>query len=87
MLEPVAELAELVGYRSIRSRDDTVEPQSGHGMLIDRFDEVLAARRARSEQADLEAEHWLDDGGSFSEPAAAAVAVPPKAWTHEEPET
>jgi hypothetical protein len=41
MLEPVAELTELVGYRSI-------EPQAGHGVVIDRFAELLAARRARA---------------------------------------
>ena len=33
MLEPVGELGELVGYRSIRLPDDTAEPQAGHGVV------------------------------------------------------
>ena len=75
MLEPVGELAELVGYRSIELRDDPAKPQAGHGVVIDRFAEVLAGTRARSAQAALDAERWLDDGGSFNGPAAASAAV------------
>jgi hypothetical protein len=86
MLEPVGELAELVGYRSIELRD-TAEPQGGHGVLIDRFAEVLAAQRARSAQAALDAERWLDDGGSFTGIAAATAAVPPNPPAGPERET
>jgi hypothetical protein len=76
MLEPVGELAEVVGYRSIQLRD-TAEPQVGHGVLIDRFAEVLAGRRARSAQAAIDAERWVDDGDSFDGPATATAAVSP----------
>ena len=31
VLEPVGDLTELVGYRSIRLRDDPAEPQAAHG--------------------------------------------------------
>jgi hypothetical protein len=75
MLEPVGELAEVVGYRSIRLRDDPAEPRTGHGVLIERFAEALASRSARSAQTALDAERWLDDGGSFNGPAAASAAV------------
>ena len=50
MLEPVGELAEVVGYRSIRLHDDPAEPRVVHGVLIDRFAEILAGRGARSAQ-------------------------------------
>jgi hypothetical protein len=75
MLEPVGELAEVVGYRSIKLRDDPAQPPPGHGVLIDRFADVLTGRRARSAQAALDAERWLDDGGSFDGPVAASAAV------------
>jgi hypothetical protein len=87
MLAPVGELAEVVGYRSIRLRDDPAELQAGHGVLIDTFAEVLAGRRARSAQAALDAERWLDDGGSFHGPAAASAAVRAIARAQTEGET
>ena len=87
MLEPVGELSEVVGYRSIKLRDDPAEPQAGHGVVIDRFAEVLAGRRARSAQAALDAERWLDDDGSFNGPAAASAAVQATARTQTEAET
>lgn len=68
MLEPVGELAELVGYRSIKLRNDSGAARAGHGAVIDRFAELLAARRTRSAQTALDAERWLDDGGAFSRP-------------------
>jgi hypothetical protein len=87
MLEPVGELAEVVGYRSIRSRDAPAEPRGGHGVLIDRFAELLADRRARSAQSALDAERWLDDSGSFNGPAAASAAVRATVRTQTEVET
>jgi hypothetical protein len=75
MLEPVGELTELVGYRSIELRDDPGGPRAGHGVVIDRFAEALAGRRARSARAALDAERWLDDGGSFNALAAASAAL------------
>ena len=87
MLEPVGELAEVVGYRSIKLRNDSAQPQRGHGVVIDRFAEVLAGRRARSAQAALDAERWLDDGRGFNGPAAASAAVRATARTEAETET
>jgi hypothetical protein len=87
MLEPVGEAAEVVGYRSIRLRDEAGEPEAKHGVLIDRFADVLAGRRARSAQTALDAECWLDDGGSFNGPAAASAAVRATVRTQTEAET
>ena len=75
MLEPVGDLTELVGYRSIKLRDEPALPRVAHGVVIDRFAEVLAAKRASAAQAALDAERWLDDGGTFNGPAAASAAV------------
>ena len=86
MLEPVGELAELVGYRSIRLRG-AAEQRAGHGVLIDRFAEVLAARRARSDEDAGDAERWLDDGGGFNGAAATTAPVPPDPPARAEPET
>lgn len=77
MLEPVGELAELVGYRSIRSPDDPAEPEGAHGALIHHLTDALARRDARSAQTAFDAERWLDDGGSFNLPAAASAAHRP----------
>ena len=87
MLDPVGELSEVVGYRSIKLRDDPAEPQAEHGVVIERFAEVLAGRRSRSAQAALDAKRWLDDGGSFNGPAAASAAVQATARTQTEAET
>jgi hypothetical protein len=58
-LEPVGELAEIVGFRAIKPRD------------------------AALAEAALDAERWLDDGGSFSpEAVAAETALPATRRTH-----
>jgi hypothetical protein len=78
MLEPVGELSEVVGYRSIQPRNDPPRlgtPHAGHGAIIHRFAELLAERRAREVQGALDAERWLDDCGSFSPDAMAAALV------------
>ena len=72
LLEPVGELAELIGFRSIRSVDAARSTSDRRG--ADRVDEFLARRGAIFERDRLDAERCLehDDG-----PLAAAVAVPP----------
>jgi hypothetical protein len=47
MPEPVGELAELVGYSSIHSHG-AAEPQGCHGVLIDRFAEVVTRAEAEA---------------------------------------
>jgi hypothetical protein len=79
LLEPVAELADVVGFRSIRYRDraaDETEP-GRHRQIADRVDDFFARREAIDAQAQLDADRWADDGGSFSpEPVAEAITLP-----------
>ena len=76
LLEPVTELTQLIGLRSIAPRDagaatDGSEPHERIADLLDTF----AARRSRMlERQRLDAERWLDDS---DEPQAAAVVLPP----------
>jgi len=79
-LEPVADLADLVGYRSITFGDGAAAaPQSGPDCLIvDLLDESIARQAMKLERDRVDAEHWLDDS---DEPAAAAVALPPPPLT------
>jgi hypothetical protein len=79
LLEPVGELAEIVGFRAIRSRDSAADagaPRTNE-RIADRVDDFFAGRRAILAQARLDAERWLDEGGDFSpEAVAAAMALP-----------
>jgi hypothetical protein len=61
LLEPVGELREVFGYRSITPPSHSATPQGT--VIVNRFAELLAGKRARAEQAALAAERWLDDGG------------------------
>jgi hypothetical protein len=77
LLEPVDDLAEIVGFQSIRSRESYSGAPSRNEQIADRVDDFFAGRRAILAQARHDAERWLDDGGSFSpEAVAAAVALP-----------
>ena len=79
LLEPVGELAEIVGFRSIKSRDGAAEnsPRGTHRRIAGRVDDFFARREAFLAQARLDAERWIDDGGGFSsEAVAAAMALP-----------
>ncbi len=76
LLEPVAELAELFGFRAIKSldRDADAGRPSSQERIADRVDEFVTRRAAILERDRLDAERWLDDGDG---PRAAAVAPPP----------
>jgi hypothetical protein len=76
LLEPVTELAELVGLRAITPFGGAAAPlpSGSRQRVTDRVDEFVARRTAALERERLEAESWLDDEDV---PAAAAVAVPP----------
>ena len=76
VLEPVTELSQLVGLRSITSRDsDTAaeesKPDQRVAGLLDKF---VARRTSIVERQRLGAERWLDDS---HEPDAGAAVLPP----------
>jgi hypothetical protein len=79
LLEPVGELAEIVGFQAIKSRDGAADdgPPGTHERIAVRVDDFFARREAFLVQARLDAERWIDDGGSFSpEAVAEAMALP-----------
>jgi hypothetical protein len=74
LLQPVGDLTELVGFRSIKSVDvagDAATPGAHQG-IADLIKAVAVRRAALLAQDSVEAEGWLDDGGGHAE----AVAVP-----------
>lgn len=76
LLEPVAELSELVGFRSITTAGSGAnpEPSSSRERIAERVDEFVARRAAILERDRLnDPETWLDGDA----PHAAAVALPP----------
>jgi hypothetical protein len=77
LLEPVGELTEVVGFRSIRSRDGAADDEAPgtHQQIAARVDDFLARRAEILAQARLDAERWVDEGGSFRA-EAVAVAMP-----------
>ena len=78
LLEPVGDLAEIVGFRSIRSRDgaaDNSRPGT-HQRIAARVDGLFARREATLVQERLEVGRWLDDGGSCREAVAEAMPLP-----------
>jgi hypothetical protein len=76
LLEPVGELSEVVGFKSIKSRDQTATGRvpGSYQRLADRVGDIVARRDATIAPTELDAERWLDDRGSFR---AEAVALPP----------
>jgi hypothetical protein len=74
LLEPVTQLAQLVGLRSITSRggDAATEECEPHQRIADLLGALLARRTSMLERQRLDAER--DDG---EEPEAAAVVLPP----------
>ena len=78
LLEPVEELREIVGFQSIEQRDGAAHGSRPrrHQSIAGRVDALFARREALLAQARLDAERWVDDGGSFSsEVVAQAIAV------------
>jgi hypothetical protein len=75
LLEPVGELAEVVGFRLIEPLESAlgIDSPETRQQMSDRLDEFLARREVRLAQARLDAWRWVDDGGSLS---AEAVALP-----------
>jgi hypothetical protein len=84
-LEPVGDLAEIVGFQSIKAREGGAEdrPPGAYQRLADRVDDVVARHAASCTQARLDAARWIDDGGSVStDPAAESVG---SVYSAEEP--
>jgi hypothetical protein len=81
LLESVGELSEIVGFRSIKPRDragDGGMPGT-HQRMVARVDDLIARREAILARARLDAERWLDEGGSFNPEAVAEAMAPPTA--------
>ena len=79
LLEPVGELAEIVGFRAIKHRDSGADDSlpGTHERIAGRVDDFFARREAILAQARLDAGRSVDDGGSFSpEAVAEAMALP-----------
>jgi hypothetical protein len=74
-LEPVSELAELLGYRLIKPPESApgANTPDGREGTAERLDEFLARQEATLAQDRLDALRWVDDGGSFR---SEAVALP-----------
>lgn len=77
LLEPVDEVSEVLGFRSIKARDRAMRrnPRGSHERNADRIGDFLTRRQAIVAQAQVDAEQWLDDAGRFSS-AAVALARP-----------
>lgn len=67
-LEPVGQLAEVVGFRSITTTDGPVDTAAPLGDFTARRNAIYAQRVLDA----VDAERWIDDGGL----AVAAVALP-----------
>lgn len=76
LLEPVADLAELIGFRTIERFDDSVDAAQTppRQRIADRVDEFITRRAEllEREHDPPEAERWLDD----DDPIAAAASLP-----------
>jgi hypothetical protein len=72
LLEPVSELAELIGFRSIKSvgAARAASPQR----VADLLDGFLTRRAAILDRDRVDAERWLGDDDA---PLATAVELPP----------
>jgi hypothetical protein len=73
-LEPVANLADVLGYRSSNLHDSPPPPRVA-GRVAD-----ISGGRAAAE-ADLDADRWLGEGGSLSPDALAEAVAPPSPRT------
>jgi hypothetical protein len=67
LLEPVDALGEVVGFRSIEARDNATrsDPPGTHERIAERVEDFHSGRRAMRAQARVDAQRWIDDGGSF----------------------
>ena len=76
LLKPVGDLAEIVGFRSIKSRDGSADdaPPGTHQRIAGRVEDIFARRAEILAQLDG---LGADDGGSLGPDALAqAIALP-----------
>jgi len=79
LLEPAGEIAELVGFRAIKLREGAADesPPSRHERIAGRVEDFFARGEVILGPARLDADRWIDDGGSFSPEAVAGGVAPP----------
>jgi hypothetical protein len=67
LLEPVGDLSEVVGFRSIRSRHGggAGDPHDAQEPIAERIDNFVERRQLTLARARLDAQRWNDDGGGF----------------------
>jgi hypothetical protein len=70
-LEPVAKLTDVIGFRSPNLYDSSVPPG-----VAERMADISGGRPAA--EAQLDAERWLDEGGSLPPDAIAEAMALPK---------
>jgi hypothetical protein len=76
LLEPVAGLAEIVGFQAIAPSGPRAIARDGHRRLATRVRELRDLEEAAKERAEQKTWRWLDADGSFSpETVAAAMAA------------
>jgi hypothetical protein len=76
LLEPVARLAEIVGFQAIGPLGPREIARDGHRRLATRVRELRDLEQAARAQAEQKTWRWLDPDGSFSpETVAAAMAA------------
>ncbi len=78
-LEPAKDLTELVGFRAfdLAQGDRSFDPPSGgHDQFVGRLLDAMAQRESAQGPAQLDAERWLDEGGSFSSEAVVRWTPP-----------
>jgi len=69
-LQPVAKLTDVMGFRSPNLNDSSVPP-----LIAERMADISGGRAAA--EAQLDADRWIDEGGSLPpEAIAEAVALP-----------
>jgi hypothetical protein len=78
LLEPVGELAEIVGFQAVTQRDGAADgSRRRHQPIAGRVDTLFARRKALLAHARLDADPWVDDGGSASpEAVSQEMALP-----------
>jgi hypothetical protein len=80
-LKRAQDLTELVGFRSfdLAQGDRSFDPPSGgRDQFVGRVLDAMADRDSAQGEAQLDAQRWLDEGGSFSTEAVGR-RTPPKA--------
>jgi hypothetical protein len=74
-LKPVRDLTEIFGFQAVaRDAAPLRGYRAGYRELAARVHEL---RRSDRQATDLDAERWLDDGGSFSPEAVSRAITPP----------